>query len=48
MPAVVKPDTEVVDEVVLIKLTMAGFDAAVVHVPVPVAVIEVVEYWQMV
>ena len=48
MPAAVKPDTDVVGEVVLTKVTTAGFDAAMVHVPVPVAVIEVVEYWQMV
>ena len=33
-----------VGDVVLTKLTDAGFDAAVVHAPVPVAVIEVVEY----
>ena len=48
VPAVVKPETEVVGDMVLTKLITAGFDAAAVHVPVPVAVIEVVEYWQMV
>jgi hypothetical protein len=48
MPTTVKPDKEVVGDVVLTKVTTAGFDAAVVHVPVPVAVIAVVEYWQMV
>ena len=44
MPATVKPATEVIGDVLLTKVTTAGFDAAVVHVPVPVAVIAVEEY----
>jgi hypothetical protein len=44
MPAVEKPETDVVGEVVLTKVTTAGFDAALVQVPVPVAVIVLVEY----
>ena len=48
MPAAVKPETYVVGDVVLTNDTTAGFVAAVVHVPVPVAVIAVVEYWQIV
>jgi hypothetical protein len=44
VPGVVKPETDVVGEIVLTKVTTAGFDAAVVHVPEPVAVIAVVEY----
>ena len=37
-----------VGDMVLTKLITVGFDAAAVHVPVPVAVVEVVEYWQIV
>ena len=48
VPAAVKPETEVVGDVVLTNDTTAGFVAAVVHEPAPVAVIEVVEYWQLV
>ena len=48
VPGAVKPETDVVGDVVLTKVTTTGFDAAVVHVPVPVAVMAVVEYWQMV
>ena len=48
VPAEVKPDTDVVGDVVLTKLTDAGFDAAAVHVPAPVAVIATEVYWQMV
>ena len=44
----VNPDTDVVGDIVLTKLTTAGFDKAAVHVPAPVAVIVVLEYWQMV
>ena len=44
MPAAVKPETDVLGDVVLNIVTTAGFDAEVVHVPVPVAVIAVVEY----
>jgi len=48
VPAAVKPETDVVGDVVLAKVTTVGFEAAVVHVPVPIAAIAVVEYWQMV
>ena len=48
VPAVIKPETNVVGDVLLTIVTTAGFDAAEVHVPVPLAVIAVVEYWQMV
>ena len=48
VPEAVKPETDVVGDVVLTKLTVAGFAAAVVHVPVPVAVIVADVYWQMV
>ena len=44
VPDVVKPETDVVGDVLLTNDTTAGFEAAVVHVPVPVAVIAVVEY----
>ena len=44
MPAAVKPETDVVGDVVLTKLTVAGFAAAAVHVPVPVAANDVFEY----
>ena len=43
-----KPDTDVVGEVALVNATTAGFAAAAVHVPVPVAANEVVLYWQIV
>jgi hypothetical protein len=39
VPAAVNPDTEVVGDVVLAKLTVAGFAAVAVQVPVPIAVI---------
>jgi hypothetical protein len=48
MPDAVKPETEVVGDVLLTKDTTAGFNAALVHVPVPVAANDVAENWQMV
>jgi hypothetical protein len=48
VPAAEKPETDVVGDVLLTKLTVAGFDAAVVHVPVPDAANDVAENWQMV
>ena len=48
VPADANPDTDVVGDVLLTKLNVAGFDAAAVHVPVPVAVIVTVVYWQIV
>ena len=48
VPAAVKPETDVVADVVLTKFTVAGFATSAVHVPVPVATNDVVEYWQIV
>jgi hypothetical protein len=47
VPAAVKPDTDVVGDVELVKVTAAGLPAAASHVPVPVAAIVAVEYWQV-
>jgi hypothetical protein len=46
VPDAVKPDTDEVGDVLFAKLTTAGFDADDVQVPVPAAVIAVLEYWQ--
>ena len=48
VPAAVKPDTVVVGDEALAKVTVAGLPAVAVHVPLPVAAITVVVYWQMV
>ena len=48
VPDTVKPVTEVVADEAFRKLTTAGLPASAVHVPVPVAVNTVLEYWQMV
>ena len=48
VPAVVKPDTVVVGDVALVKVTVAGFPALAVHEPFPVAAMTVEVFWQMV
>jgi hypothetical protein len=48
VPTAEKPETDVVGDVLLPKFTAAGFDAALFHVPVPVALIVAEVYWQIV
>ena len=44
MPGEVKPDTDDVGEEPFAIVTIAGFDASAVHVPLPVALKTVLEY----